>query len=128
MEKRRVGRSDGLRAKAAPFGWAQDAVDGALLVLLLAGNLRATGTNGSPVQAQAIPQNQVGVTSFYVDVPPLTVQERAELRALFQKAGRTSVRGPTPTAATVRRRSVRASSFGTTSKRTRTAAPPPNVT
>lgn len=71
--------------KSAPFGWPQDAIDGALFVMLVAGNLRATN-NGQPVQA-SLPQNQVGVASFYVDVPPLDVGQRLDLKALFQKAG-----------------------------------------
>jgi len=72
--------------KAAPFGWPQDAIDGALFVMLIAGNLRAT-VNGQPVHAQTLPQNQVGVASYYVDVPPLNVQQRLDLKALFQKIG-----------------------------------------
>ncbi len=71
--------------RSAPFGWPKDAIDGALLVLLVAGNLRAT-INGQPAQA-SLPQNQVGVAAFFVDVPPLTVQQRLELKALFQKIG-----------------------------------------
>ena len=77
--------------KAAPFGWPQDAIDGALFVMLVAGNLRATN-NGQPVQA-TLPQNQVGVASFYVDVPPLDVQQRLDLKALFQKLGITTQNG-----------------------------------
>src|SRR2546423_15653125 len=53
--------------------------------MLLAGNLRAT-INGQAAQA-SLPQNQVGVASFYVDVPPLDVQQRLDLKALFQKVG-----------------------------------------
>jgi hypothetical protein len=78
--------------KASPFGWPQDAIDGALLVMLVAGNLRAT-VNGQPVQAQGLPQNQVGVASFYVDVPPLDVKQRLDLKALFQKCGVSTVAG-----------------------------------
>lgn len=78
--------------KAAPFGWPQDAIDGALYVMLVAGNLRAT-VNGQPTQAQSLPQNQVGVASFYVDVPPLNVQQRLDLKALFQKLGITTQNG-----------------------------------
>jgi len=78
--------------KAAPFGWPQDAIDGALFVMLVAGNLRAT-VNGQPAQAQTLPQNQVGVASFYVDVPPLNVQQRLDLKALFQKTGITTQNG-----------------------------------
>ena len=77
--------------KSAPFGWPQDAIDGALLVMLVAGNLRAT-INGQPAQA-SLPQNQVGVAGFYVDVPPLNVQQRLELKALFQKIGITTQNG-----------------------------------
>lgn len=77
--------------KGAPFGWPQDAIDGALFVMLVAGNLRATN-NGQPAQA-SLPQNQVGVASFYVDVPPLNVQQRLDLKALFQKTGITTQNG-----------------------------------
>lgn len=77
--------------EAAPFGWPKDAIDGALLVMLVAGNLRATN-NGQPVQS-SMPQNQVGVASFYVDVPPLDVKQRLELKALFQKTGITTQNG-----------------------------------
>ncbi len=77
--------------RSAPFGWSKDAVDGALFVMLVAGNLRAT-LNGQPAQA-SLPQNQVGVASFYVDVPPLDVQQRLNLKALFQKAGVTTQNG-----------------------------------
>ncbi|MBK7210551.1 MAG: BREX system P-loop protein BrxC [Xanthomonadales bacterium] len=77
--------------KAAPYGWPQDAIDGALLVMLVAGNLRATH-NGQPAQA-SLPQNQVGAASFYVDVPPLDVKQRLDLKALFQKVGITTQSG-----------------------------------
>jgi hypothetical protein len=53
--------------------------------------LRATN-NGQPVQS-TLPQNQVGVASFYIDVPPLDVQQRLELKALFQKIGVTAQNG-----------------------------------
>jgi hypothetical protein len=78
--------------ESAPFGWPRDATEGALYVMLVAGNLRAT-INGQPAQAQTLPQNQVGVASFYVDVPPLNVQQRLDLKALFQKIGITTQNG-----------------------------------
>jgi hypothetical protein len=85
--------------KSAPFGWPQDAIDGALFVMLVAGNLRAT-LNGQPALASNLPQNQVGVASFYVDVPPLNVQQRLDLKALFQKVGVTTQNGKESEAAT----------------------------
>ena len=77
--------------RSAPFGWPKDAVDGALIVMLVAGNLRGTN-NGQPVQG-SLPQNQVGPVHFYVDVPPLNVQQRLDLKALFQKIGVTTQNG-----------------------------------
>lgn len=84
--------------RGAPFGWPQDSIDGALMVMLVAGNLRAT-VNGNPVQASALPQNQIGAASFYVDVPPLNVQQRLDLKALFQKGGVTTPNGQESAAA-----------------------------
>jgi hypothetical protein len=84
--------------KSAPFGWPQDAVDGALYTLMVAGNLRAT-VNGQPVQSKDLPQNQIGVASFYVDVPPLNVTQRLDLKALFQKLGVTTKNGEESAAA-----------------------------
>ena len=84
--------------KSAPFGWPQDAIDGALFIMLVAGNLRAS-INGQPVLCSALPQNQVGVVSFYVDVPPLNVQQRLDLKALFQKGGVTTQNGQESAAA-----------------------------
>jgi hypothetical protein len=54
--------------------------------MLVAGNLRAT-LNHQPAQAKTLPQNQLGVSNFHVDVPPLNVQQRLDLKALFQKIG-----------------------------------------
>ena len=72
--------------RRAPFGWPQDAIDAALVIMTLAGNLRAVN-NGQPVQATEMVQSQMGVLSFHVDIPPLTVVQRMELKALFQKLG-----------------------------------------
>lgn len=84
--------------RGAPFGWPQDAVDAALVILTLAGNLRAVH-NGQPVQATGIGQDQIGVISFHVDIPPLTVMQRLDLKALFQKLGVTTQNGQESAAA-----------------------------
>ena len=78
--------------RSSPHGWPQDAIDGALYIMLVAGNIRAT-VDGEPMQAQLLLQNKVGVASFYVDVPPLNVQQRLDLKALFQNAGITTQNG-----------------------------------
>lgn len=72
--------------RKAPFGWPQDAVDAALVVLTLAGNLRCS-VNGSPTDAKALNQTQIGNASFNVDIPPLSATQKLDLKALFQKLG-----------------------------------------
>jgi hypothetical protein len=86
--------------RGAPFGWPQDAVDAALVILTLAGNLRAAH-NGQPIQATGIGQDQIGAISFHVDIPPLTVMQRLDLKALFQKLGVTTQNGQESAAAGV---------------------------
>jgi hypothetical protein len=71
---------------AAPFGWPQDAIDAALMVLLTAGHLRATG-NGNPVNASALAQSSIGATDFRVEIPSLSANQRIGVRGLFQAAG-----------------------------------------
>jgi hypothetical protein len=70
----------------APYGWPQDAVDAGLVVMTLAGNLKAS-VNSRPVRAQDLNQVQISTAAFAQDVPPLSVDQRMKLRALFQKAG-----------------------------------------
>ena len=84
--------------KLAPFGWPQDAIDASLVILILAGNLRCT-VNGQPVTAQGLNQAQISNASFYQDVPPLTVTQRLDLKALFQKLGVTTPNGQESAAA-----------------------------
>jgi len=68
------------------YGWPQDAVDGALLVLLGGGQLRAT-RNGQPVDARGLPQSQIGVTDFYAEDVSLTAKQRIELRGFLTELG-----------------------------------------
>ncbi|OGG45687.1 MAG: hypothetical protein A3F84_14490 [Candidatus Handelsmanbacteria bacterium RIFCSPLOWO2_12_FULL_64_10] len=92
------GREVRQQFKDAPFGWPQDAIDAALVILTLAGNLRAA-VNGQPVNAQSLNQTQISNAVFGVDVPPLTVTQRLELKALFQKLGVTTANGQESAAA-----------------------------
>lgn len=72
--------------KSAPFGWPQDAIDASLVIIALAGNLRAQ-VNGQPVLARDLNQTQISNAAFYQDVPPLQVTQRLDLKALFQRLG-----------------------------------------
>jgi hypothetical protein len=92
------GREVREKFKGAPFGWPQDAIDASLVILTLAGNLRAT-LNGQSANAVSLTQAQIGSASFHVDVPPLTVMQRLDLKALFQKLGVATQTGQESTAA-----------------------------
>ena len=92
------GREVREQFRSAPFGWPQDAVDAALVILTLAGNLRAAA-NGQPILATAIGQDQIGSLSFHEDIPPLTVVQRLDLKALFQKLSVTTPNGQESAAA-----------------------------
>lgn len=78
--------------RAAPFGWPQDAVDAALTMLDLAGNVR-TMLNGQPAHARTLTQTQLSGAVFQQDEPPLTATQRLDLKALFLKAEVTTANG-----------------------------------
>lgn len=66
-----------------PYGWPQDAIDGALLALLSGGavlGIRQT----RPVKATDLDQKTIGDAEFRVEKFQLTAPQRIELRKLFQ--------------------------------------------
>ncbi len=69
---------------APPYGWSDDAVYGAVLVLVAAGLLKAS-RNGLPIQRQALDQTAIGPCEFRVDHPPIAPGDKVKLRSLFQK-------------------------------------------
>ena len=78
-------RGSGVRNRFTrePYGWSQDAIDGALLALLAGGavlGLRQTKT----VKATDLDQKTIGDTEFRVEKFQLTATQRVELRKLFQ--------------------------------------------
>lgn len=68
------------------YGWARDAVDGALLVLVGGGFVRAT-KNGQPLLAKQIEQNQIGVTEFFSEGITVSMTQRIGVRGLIQALG-----------------------------------------
>ncbi|MEJ7786155.1 MAG: hypothetical protein WKF96_15220, partial [Solirubrobacteraceae bacterium] len=70
-----------------PYGWPKDAVDGAVLVLLGNGNIRAT-QDGQPVPGvKSFPRTQVGKAVFFKEDDPPSMTERLAVRGLLGKAG-----------------------------------------
>lgn len=78
----------GIRKKFSdsPYGWPQDAIDGALIVLHAGGHLTARH-NGSVLAVGHLDQAKVAKTEFRVETATLSAQQRIKLRGLFQDAG-----------------------------------------
>ena len=69
------------------YGWPQDAIDGALLVLVGSGHLRATQDSGKELTQKQLDQSKIGVVNFRLETTTVTVQQRMAVRKLFQDAG-----------------------------------------
>lgn len=63
------------------FGWPQDAIDGALQVLLVAGQIRAAD-NTAP---QELDRRAIGKTDFRIEATTLSAGERIKIRKVMQK-------------------------------------------
>lgn len=74
-----------LRTKftGAPYGWSQDAVDGALIVLANAGLLRVTGDDGKPASLPDIPRQKIGTCTFRSETTVITIHQRMAVRGLL---------------------------------------------
>jgi hypothetical protein len=78
--------------KGAPYGWPQDAIDGALYVMLVAGNLRATNQRSAGERVTAAEPARVPPASTWT-CRRSTCSSGSNLKALFQKAGITTQNG-----------------------------------
>jgi hypothetical protein len=75
------------RFMAPDFGWPKDAVNGALLVLLAAGNLRAALGGKDLGSPRELPPTQIGKATFYKEDAPPTALQRLAVRGLLTAAG-----------------------------------------
>jgi hypothetical protein len=80
------GRSVRTELDKSPFGWPQDAIDGALIALHATGHLTARH-GGNPLAVGQLDQAKIGKTEFRVESATLTAQDKIKLRGLFQEAG-----------------------------------------
>jgi len=71
---------------APPYGWPQDAIDGALIALHAGGHLMAR-YNHAPLGVGHLDQNKISKTEFRQETITLTAQDKIKLRGLFQDAG-----------------------------------------
>jgi hypothetical protein len=69
------------------YGWSGDAVDGALQVLLVAGQLKCTDEHGKVVEPKDLERKQIGKVIFKLENVTVSAVQRIQIRKLFQKAG-----------------------------------------
>jgi hypothetical protein len=75
------------RFAAPPFGWPKDAVNGAVLTLLAAGNVRAAQDGKDLTGPKELPPTQIGKVTLYKEDEPPSVSQRLAVRALLSAAG-----------------------------------------
>ncbi|QDV91803.1 hypothetical protein RAS2_29090 [Phycisphaerae bacterium RAS2] len=80
------GRAVRTELEKSPYGWPQDAVDGALIALVATGHLTAR-LNGTAMSAAHLSQGNLSKAEFRVESATLTAQDKLKLRGLFQEAG-----------------------------------------
>lgn len=66
-----------------PYGWSQDTVDGALIVLANAGLLRVTGDDGKPASLPDLPRQKLGTCAFRAETTIITIAQRMPVRGLL---------------------------------------------
>jgi hypothetical protein len=69
-----------------PYGWPQDAVDGALIVLANAGSLQAR-SGGEAVAKGKLDQKSIATTEFRVENVTVSKVQLIQIRGVFQKVG-----------------------------------------
>ena len=84
-----VGRSLRKSFGDSPYGWPQDAIDGALIVLHAAGQVQAR-YKGSALGQGQLDQAKISGSEFRVETTTLGAQDKIKLRGLFQDAGITA--------------------------------------
>jgi hypothetical protein len=70
-----------------PYGWPQDAVDGALLVLAHAGLIRTLGEDGKETVLRSLPRQKIGLCRFLPETHTVTTVHKRAIRALGQAVG-----------------------------------------
>ena len=70
-----------------PYGWPQDAVDGALLVLAHAGLIRVLGEDGKETVLRSLPRQKIGLCRFLPETHTVTNAHKRAIRALGQAVG-----------------------------------------
>jgi hypothetical protein len=67
------------------YGWPQDAIDGALVLLSATGHLRVT-QNGQPFDPRQLDHAKIGICDFRTEHVTVSAQQKLAIRKLFQAA------------------------------------------
>jgi hypothetical protein len=78
---------------APPYGWSQDAVDGALQALLVAGLIRALDDQGKPIAPLELERKALNKTKFRVEATTITTKQRIAIRKVFQTLSISAISG-----------------------------------
>ena len=73
--------------KAPPFGWPQDAIDGALFALMASGHVLAEDASHKPLTVKQLDRAKVTQTFFKAEKVTITPVQLIQIRKLFQAAG-----------------------------------------
>ncbi len=80
------GREIRKHFEAPPYGWPQDAIDGALILLVATSHLRAA-QDARALNHKHLDQKNLGVADFRRESATVTAPQKIALRRLFQEAG-----------------------------------------
>ncbi|ALY39435.1 MULTISPECIES: BREX system P-loop protein BrxC [Pseudomonas] len=72
---------------AAPYGWPQDAIDGALYVLLSSGILIAADSRNNPVTASSLDRKQITQASFRPESITIRPVDMIKIRGVLSSSG-----------------------------------------
>ena len=67
------------------YGWPQDAIDGALVLLAVTGHLRVT-QNGQPFDPRQLDHSKIGICDFRTEHVTISAAQKLAIRKLFQAA------------------------------------------
>ena len=73
--------------QAAPYGWPQDAIDGALYALLATGHLKATDAAGKPMDAKGLDRGKLTQANFQRESINISPPQLIKIRQLFSAVG-----------------------------------------
>lgn len=68
-----------------PFGWSRDAVDGALLALLVSGLIRAEDEQHRACVAKTLERKSIGKATFIVEATTISTPQRIQIWKVLQK-------------------------------------------